>query len=71
MAALPSSQVLRHVVDVHCHPTEAPEIDPDIMQNLCITICAMASRQSDQLRVRDLAVRYPDHVIPCFGQHRL
>ena len=38
------------------------------MQGLSITLCAMATRQSDQQRVRDLALQYPDKVIPCFGQ---
>ncbi|KAF8634941.1 hypothetical protein AX15_000672 [Amanita polypyramis BW_CC] len=29
----------------------------------------MATRQSDQQRVCDLALQYPDNVIPCFGYH--
>ncbi|KAK2461422.1 hypothetical protein APHAL10511_005885 [Amanita phalloides] len=29
----------------------------------------MATRQSDQQRVRQLALQYPDKVIPCFGYH--
>src|SRR6266478_6487042 len=36
---------LRHIVDVHCHPTDAPVISHETMQNLDITICAMATRQ--------------------------
>ncbi|KAJ2931895.1 hypothetical protein H1R20_g5199, partial [Candolleomyces eurysporus] len=58
--------VLRHVVDVHCHPTDAGEIPPEAMESLEITICAMASMQSDQQRVAALAEAYPDKVIPCF-----
>ena len=65
---LPNEQILRHVVDVHCHPTDAPQISHETMQRLSITLCAMATRQSDQQRVRDLALQYPDKVIPCFGQ---
>lgn len=61
-------QVLRHVVDVHCHPTDASIITPDSMERLPITVCAMSSRPSDQLLVRDLATNYPSKVIPAFGQ---
>lgn len=64
---LPNAQVLRHVVDVHCHPTDAGHITSESMDNLAITICAMSTMQSDQSRVRDLANAYPDKVIPCFG----
>ena len=60
--------VLRHVVDVHCHPTDAGNIPPEAMENLEITICAMASMQSDQRKVAALAEAYPDKVIPCFGR---
>lgn len=60
--------VLRHVVDVHCHPTDAGDIPPEAMETLEITICAMASMQSDQQRVAALAEAYPDKVIPCFGR---
>ncbi|KAF8346953.1 TatD DNase family Scn1 [Amanita rubescens] len=69
MTTLPNEQILRHVVDVHCHPTDAPQIPHETMQRLSITLCAMATRQSDQQRVRDLALQYPDKVIPCFGYH--
>ncbi|KAL4070703.1 hypothetical protein J3A83DRAFT_4372885 [Scleroderma citrinum] len=65
---LPSLEVLRHVVDVHCHPTDSP-VSPDVMDQLPITICAMSSQPSDQSRVRDLALAYPDKVVPCFGYH--
>ncbi|KAF9486579.1 Metallo-dependent hydrolase [Pholiota conissans] len=68
--ALPSASVLRHIVDAHCHPTDAPEgISDASMAQLDITICAMASVESDQSKVRDLALRFPDKVVPCFGYH--
>ncbi|KAF4604872.1 hypothetical protein EYR40_003654 [Pleurotus pulmonarius] len=64
--------VLRHVVDVHCHPTDSPAtLSPDSMHRLPITICPMASRKSDQPRVRALAQAHPDKVIPGFGQLQL
>ena len=68
MSDLPNAAVLRHVVDVHCHPTDAPDgIPPSSMQRLDITVCAMSTMQSDQVRVRDLATAYPKKVVPCFG----
>ncbi|KAK0199014.1 TatD related DNase-domain-containing protein [Armillaria mellea] len=66
---LPDVSVLQHVVDVHCHPTDAPSISPESMDKLQITICAMASRTSDQILVKNLASSYPNKVIPCFGYH--
>lgn len=39
------------------------------MDQLPITICAMSSRPSDQSLVRDLALRYPEKVVPGFGYH--
>jgi hypothetical protein len=65
---LPASEVLCHVVDVHCHPTDSP-IPRKSMEDLPITICAMSTRPSDQVRVSELAETHPDKVIPCFGQH--
>ena len=62
----PCSPVLRHVIDVHCHPTDAPVISPESMNGLEITICAMSTRVSDQSLVRQLAETCPN-VIPCFG----
>jgi Tat protein secretion system quality control protein TatD with DNase activity len=64
---LPSAEVLRHVVDVHCHPTDT-EIRPVDLNGLPIRICAMASRRSDQNRVAELARSYPDKIIPAFGR---
>ncbi|KAG7452247.1 Metallo-dependent hydrolase [Guyanagaster necrorhizus] len=66
---LPDESVLQHVVDVHCHPTDAPSISPESMDKLQITICAMGSRTSDQVLVKKLAASYPKKVIPCFGYH--
>ncbi|KAJ4478002.1 hypothetical protein C8R41DRAFT_897140 [Lentinula lateritia] len=66
---LPPSEVLQHVVDVHCHPTDAPSILPESMEKLDITICAMSSKPSDQPLVYNLAKSHPRKVIPCFGYH--
>jgi hypothetical protein len=59
---LPSKDVLEHVVDVHCHPTDEIEIADDVMNSLHIKICAMATNSNDQQRVADLAKRFPDNV---------
>ncbi|KAF8910141.1 hypothetical protein CPB84DRAFT_1355249 [Gymnopilus junonius] len=67
--SLPGSDVLRHIVDVHCHPTDAPSISPESMRKLGITVCAMSSMQSDQTKVKELALAYPEKVVPCFGYH--
>ncbi|KAE9409112.1 Metallo-dependent hydrolase [Gymnopus androsaceus JB14] len=69
MLSLPSPDVLRNVVDAHCHPTDAPSISSESMDKLSINICAMSSKASDQSMVRKLAQSYPDKVIPCFGYH--
>ena len=64
----PNRDVLRHIVDVHCHPTDAPNgIPSSSMQRLGITVCAMSTMQTDQEHVRDLATNYPEKVVPCFG----
>lgn len=82
MSDLPAD-VLKHVVDVHCHPTDS-ETSPEAIQKLPIKICAMATRPGDQVRtvcqcshslalilmqdaVAKLARANPQHVIPCFG----
>ncbi|KZT08659.1 TatD DNase family Scn1 [Laetiporus sulphureus 93-53] len=67
-SSLPAPGVLAHVVDAHCHPTDAA-LDAALMSALPHRICAMATRASDQALVRDLAARYPDAVLPCFGYH--
>jgi hypothetical protein len=43
-------------------------VSSDSMDKLGITICAMSSMHSDQGKVRDLHRRYPEKVVPCFGQ---
>ena len=63
---LPSSDVLAYVVDVHCHTTDSP-LDEEFFSKLSHRICAMATRGTDQELVADLARRYPDKVVPCFG----
>ncbi|KIY73576.1 TatD DNase family Scn1, partial [Cylindrobasidium torrendii FP15055 ss-10] len=66
---LPDDTVLRHITDVHCHPTDAAIITDASLQALKINICAMSTRTSDQSLVKDLARRLPENVIPCFGYH--
>ena len=65
--ALPSDELLSHMVDAHCHPTDNPPSEAS-MGALKIKVCAMASRKDDQAKVYDLAERWPDKVIPCFGK---
>ena len=67
MSDLPKPAILRHIVDVHCHPTDVPEIPSSSMKRLGITVCAMSTMQTDQARVKDLATAYPEKVVPCFG----
>lgn len=66
MVELPSSDVLQHLVDVHCHPTNAPHISLESMERLQITVCSMARREADQITARNLTTAYPSKVIPCF-----
>jgi Tat protein secretion system quality control protein TatD with DNase activity len=58
--------VLCHIVDVHVHPTDS-ETPSEEMDKLAIKICAMATKKHDQSLVRELATKYPDKVVPCFG----
>ncbi|KAG6837326.1 hypothetical protein H0H93_011421 [Arthromyces matolae] len=60
MSDLPPSSVLEHIVDVHCHPTDAPGISSESISQLPITICAMSSMETDQHLVRNLALANPD-----------
>ena len=63
-----SRDVLEHVVDVHCHPTDSDmAMTLAVVQDIPMRLCAMATRQSDQRLVADLARAHPDKVIPCFG----
>ncbi|KAI0033994.1 hypothetical protein K488DRAFT_77557 [Vararia minispora EC-137] len=66
---LPDDGVLMRLVDVHCHAGEYDNISQADMDDLKITICAMASNCADQVRVRVLAERWPNKVIPAFGYH--
>ncbi|KAJ7786603.1 TatD DNase family Scn1 [Mycena metata] len=61
--------VLEHVIDAHCHPTEARAVSAESMERLEITVCAMSTYHGDQSLVRDLALQNPVKVIPCFGYH--
>ena len=66
--SLPHPEVLRHVVDVHCHPTDTwPVSDEYLINDLQITVCAMSTRAFDQGLVHELASVHPKRVIPCFG----
>ena len=61
-------EVLAHIVDVHCHPTDSNmAMTLDAMRDIPIRLCAIATRQSDQRLVADLACAYPESVVPCFG----
>jgi hypothetical protein len=64
---LPPPEILRHVVDVHCHPTDT-EILSDVIDSLDIRVCSMSTRRTDQAKVADLARAHPDKVIPAFGE---
>jgi hypothetical protein len=57
----PGKDVLAHVVDVHCHPTDN-EIGFEDSASLPIRLCAMASRADDQVKVADLATKNPKRV---------
>ena len=58
---LPAQDVLEHVVDVHCHPTDN-EVGVEDAANLPIRLCAMATRADDQAKVADLATKNPERV---------
>ena len=61
-------EVLAHVIDVHCHPTDSDmAMTHKVADDMAIRVCAMATRRSDQKLVADLARAHPDKVIPCFG----
>ncbi|EJU02652.1 Metallo-dependent hydrolase [Dacryopinax primogenitus] len=65
---LPPAELLAHLTDVHCHPTDS-DTPKDVMEALVIRVCAMATRSDDQEKVADLAREWPDKVTPCFGYH--
>ena len=61
-------EVLAHVVDVHCHPTDSDfGMTSEFVKELPVRICAMSTRRSDQEPVAKLARAHPEKVIPCFG----
>ncbi|KAH9081590.1 TatD DNase family Scn1 [Lactarius deliciosus] len=65
----PAPQVLEHLVDVHCHPTDAPSITASSVESLPCTLCAMSTQAGDQSKVAALARAHPDRVVPAFGYH--
>ncbi len=65
----PAPQVLAHLVDVHCHPTDAPSIATSSIESLPCTLCAMSTQAGDQSKVAALARANPDRVVPAFGYH--
>jgi hypothetical protein len=58
---LPAKDVLAHIVDVHCHPTDN-EVGVEDAASLPIRLCAMATRADDQAKVADLANKNPKRV---------
>ncbi|KAI9444742.1 TatD DNase family Scn1 [Lactarius indigo] len=65
----PAPQVLAHLIDVHCHPTDAPSITASSIESLPCTLCAMSTQVGDQSKVAALARAHPDRVVPAFGYH--
>jgi Tat protein secretion system quality control protein TatD with DNase activity len=65
----PAPQVLAHLVDVHCHPTDAPSITTSSIESLPSTLCAMSTQAGDQSKVAALARAHPDRIVPAFGHH--
>jgi Tat protein secretion system quality control protein TatD with DNase activity len=65
----PSPEVLAHLVDVHCHPTDGPSIPASSIESLPCTLCAMSTQAGDQSKVAALARDHPDRIVPAFGYH--
>jgi Tat protein secretion system quality control protein TatD with DNase activity len=63
--ALLPPDVLPHIVDAHCHPTNATDEE---MAGVTSRMCIMSMHQEDQKQVEVLAEKYPTKVIPFFGQ---
>ncbi|KAF8309019.1 Metallo-dependent hydrolase [Clavulina sp. PMI_390] len=60
----------KHLTDVHCHPTASlADITDEEMSKLPLRVVAMSSRARDQSLVADLATKWPDKIVPCFGYH--
>jgi Tat protein secretion system quality control protein TatD with DNase activity len=68
MPQLPAPEVFVHIVDVHCHPTNAP-ITESTIESLPCTLCAMATQEGDQSKVATLARARSDRIVPAFGYH--
>ena len=51
----PAPQVLAHLVDVHCHPTDAPSLTASTIESPACTLCAMSTQAGDQSKVAALA----------------
>jgi Tat protein secretion system quality control protein TatD with DNase activity len=66
---LPAPEILVHIVDVHCHPTDALSIAASTIESLPCTLCAMATQEGDQSKVAALARARPDRIVPAFGYH--
>jgi len=66
---LPAPEILAHLIDVHCHPTDASSIATSTIESLPCTLCAMSTQQGDQSKVASLARARPDRVVPAFGYH--
>src|SRR6266404_667477 len=66
---LPAPEVLAHLVDVHCHPTDAPSVTASSIESLPCTLCAMSTRAEDQSKVAALARAHPERIVPAFGYH--
>lgn len=66
---LPAPEVLAHLVDVHCHPTDVPSIASSTIESLPCTLCAMSTQEGDQSKVAALARARPDRIVPAFGYH--
>jgi Tat protein secretion system quality control protein TatD with DNase activity len=67
--SLPAPEILAHLIDVHCHPTDAPTIAVSTIESFPCTLCPMASRVEDQSKVAALVRARPDRVVPGFGYH--
>lgn len=65
---IPSS-LQGHLHDAHCHPTDHPETLSQIDPALSGSLCAMATRPSDQSLVSSFYEDNKNRVIPFFGYH--
>lgn len=77
-AEQPPTAIAQLFVDTHCHPTDDPaayassnldELATRIEDVVVGRLVCMSTNARDQTMVAELASRYPDKVIPCFGWH--